>query len=369
MRSTFHLGRVFGIEIGLHYTWLIVFALITWSLAGGYFPALYSQWPSQLYWLLGLVTSLLFFASVLLHELGHSLVSVRLGLPVQGITLFIFGGVARIEREPERPRDDVWITAAGPAVSLALAALFFLLELLGGAAWRAAWGWLAQINLYLGLFNLRPGGPLDGGRLVRAGLWAFWGDRDRAHRAAARGGQILAYLFILLGFAQSLGGGFGSGLWLIALGWFLASSAEGSYRMADTRSTLRGHTVRHLAVHDPVFISPGASLQVLVMDYILGQNRRCVLVGRDGELVGIITLTDVKKVPREEWENESVQRWMTRAPLHTIDVDAPVTDLLDLMARHDLDAVPALAGDRVIGMVTRSDLIRYLHTLKELGMP
>lgn len=379
MTSSIRLGRIFGIELGIHYTWFIIFGLLTWSLSASYFPAQAPGGSPAAYWLLGAVAALLFFSSVVLHELGHSLVALRRGIPVRSITLFIFGGAANIEREVERPADEVAVTAAGPAVSLALAGICWLLAQAAAAAAAGAaapgagtavanalFRWLSTINLYMALFNLLPGFPLDGGRLLRAALWAVWGDFVRATRAATRSGQLVSYLLMGFGFVQILGGNLG-GWWLIFLGWFMSNAAESSYQAALTQTQLRSVPVERVMRAPAVAIDPAATIGQLVEDYILGRNCRAVLVQRGGQLLGIITLTDVKRVPREHWPTEPVAAWMTPTPLQTVQARDAVGHLLEQMASRELNSVPVLSGNQIVGMVTRTDVIRYLQMRRELG--
>lgn len=368
VRSSVKMLRIFGIDIGFHYTWLIAAFLITWSLAAGYFPQVNPGGSPAQNWGLGLTASLLLFASVIMHELGHSLIAISRNLPVKSITLFIFGGAAHLEREVERPTDEVAITVAGPAVSLALAALFHLMTFVvqGSDTTVALFTWVRMVNLYLGLFNLLPGLPLDGGRLLRAFLWWRWGSFVRATHVASLVGRGIAYLFIGGGFFMFLTGIPGNGIWLVFLGWFLASSADSAYQSANLESMLRNVPVHTLASR-AVVVDPAATIRQLVDDYVLGQNSRAVLVMRAEELLGIITLTDVKRAPRESWELERVAEWMTPVPLKTIQTMEDVSKLLRLMSADDLNSVPVMEGNRVMGMVGRPEVIRYLQTRQELG--
>lgn len=368
MRSSVKMLRIFGIDIGFHYTWLIAVFLITWSLAAGYFPQVNPGGSPAQNWSLGLTASMLLFASVIMHELGHSLIAISRNLPVKSITLFIFGGAAHLEREVERPTDEVAITVAGPAVSLALAALFHLMTFVvqGSDTAVALFTWVRMVNLYLGLFNLLPGMPLDGGRLLRAFLWWRSGSFVRATHVASLVGRGIAYLFIGGGFFMLLMGVPGNGIWLVFLGWFLASSADSAYQSANLNSILRNVPV-HTLTSRAVVVDPAATIQQLVDDYVLGQNSRAVLVMRAEELLGIITLTDVKRAPRESWELERVAEWMTPVPLKTIQTKEDVSELLRLMSADDLNSVPVMEGNRVMGMVGRPEVIRYLQTRQELG--
>ena len=224
-RHNIPLGRILGIPIGLDYSWFLIFVLLTWMLAVSYYPPEFKHWPPSLYWIMGAVTAIMLFVSVLLHELGHSVVALRYGIPVRSITLFLFGGVAQIGAEPPSALAEFLIAVAGPLVSLALAVIFFAAEpmvrrmtpLLGLAEY------LALINLALVVFNLIPGYPLDGGRVFRAIVWAITGSMRRATLIAAYVGRFFAFLFIFFGVWQMFGGNVGNGLWIAFIGWFLDS--------------------------------------------------------------------------------------------------------------------------------------------------
>ncbi len=232
MKSSLRLGAIAGIEIGVHHTWLLAVGLITWSLATMLFPSYYPRWDARAYWLVGAVAALLLFVCVLLHELSHSLVARALGMPVAGITLFIFGGVSNIRGEADEPGDEFWMAVVGPLTSLALAGLAWLLALglrHAGTPVVAVLNYLATVNFLLALFNLVPGFPLDGGRILRSLLWAVTGDLRKATRIAARIGQAIAALFISGGVVLSFQAPL-NGIWLVFIGWFLLSAAQASTR-------------------------------------------------------------------------------------------------------------------------------------------
>ena len=251
MKSSVRLGKILGIPIGVNYTWFIVFALVTMSLATGYFPSRYSDWSFAAYLSVGLLTSLLFFGSVLIHELAHSIVALARGIPVKGITLFIFGGVANIGREPDRPMTELLVAIAGPIASLLLAATFGLFWLTGqviDASALAGLGlYLATINLWLALFNLLPGFPLDGGRVFRSAVWAWTDNMNLATRWAARSGRAIAILMIIGGGFMIMKGNWGNGIWLAFIGWFLDNAARQSARQANIREALEGYTAGDFA--------------------------------------------------------------------------------------------------------------------------
>ena len=375
MGSAFNLGRIFDIQFRLHYTWFIIFLLITFSLSWQVFPALYPGWTVLTYWIIGIVTSLLFFASVVAHELAHSLVARFYGIPVKGITLFIFGGVAQMAREAARPGVELKMAAAGPACSLVIGGLFALL-------WLSTQGviepiaalafWLAQINVVLAVFNLIPGFPLDGGRVFRSLLWRFTGNYRRSTQIAVRVGQGVGYLFILLGILVILlrpfGLGWFSGLWLAFIGWFLENAASSSYRQVKWRDTLHGFSASQVMTSVYPTVSPNITVRELVQGYILTGGHHLFMVADEGRLVGILTLDDIKSVSQPSWEATQVREIMTPVDkLKVVHPDQDALSLLEQMEADDINQMPVVSGDRVIGLVTRDNLIRFLRIRSELG--
>lgn len=373
LRNAYRVASILGIQIHVHYTWLIIFGLITWSLAEGFFAVRFPGWSAFQVIAAGLTTSLLFFSSVLIHELGHSLVAIRRGVPVRRITLFIFGGVAQIEKDADRPEDELAIAAAGPAISLALALLFGALALaLPGAAAEAVTGWLWRINVTLAVFNLLPGFPLDGGRLLRAALWRATGDFRRATHIAARGGTVIAHLLILAGFFLTFTQGLG-GLWFVLIGWFLKNAAEVGYRQALMSEFLRGVTVRQLMSRDFVAVAPELSVDRLVHEVLLPRHVRSAIVLADGRLAGIVTLTDIKGTPRQRWEAVTVGEVMTPASrVVSVTPDQEVLHLIQGLDERDLHVLPVVrdgAGGQVVeGIVSRSHVISFFRVREEIGL-
>ena len=286
MGSAFNLGRVFGIRFRLHYTWFIIFILITVSLSWQLFPSLYPGWSPLLHWVVGVVTSLLFFASVLAHELAHSLVGRANGIPIKSITLFIFGGVAQMTREATRAGAEFKMAVAGPACSLIIGGLFALLwwfteSVIEPVAAMAYW--LAYINIALAIFNLIPGFPLDGGRVFRSLLWRVTGSYSRSSRIAIRVGQGVGYLFILGGilvaFLRPFGLDWFSGLWLAFIGWFLENAASASYRQFRWREGLQRFTVSQAMIADCPVISANTTVNQLVQDYAFAGSAASAFLG------------------------------------------------------------------------------------------
>ncbi len=366
MRGSWRLGRLWGIEIDIDYSWLLIFGLLTWSLAAGYFPQQYTGWSPWLYWLVGLVTSLAFFASVLAHELSHSLIVKARGGEVRNITLFIFGGVASMTEEPDSPSSEFLMALAGPLASFAVALVSGLLSLfLGGLSQPLAafLGYLAFTNAAVGAFNLVPGFPLDGGRLLRAILWKATGSLKNATRWASYAGQTLAFLLIFLGIWGSLQGQLFNGLWFIFIGWFLNNAARTSYQQLLLRDLLGRIRVGEVMSTDYRGVEPSISIQQLVDDYVLRSDRHTFLVVSDGQLHGLICLYDVRKVPREEWVRTTVAQAMT--PLERLVMVSPrdgVDQALSALSGKDVGQLPVVEeGHRLVGLLRRSDLLRYLE--------
>ena len=376
MGSAFNLGKVFGIQFRLHYTWFIIFVLVTVSLSWQYFPFAYPGRGQLLYWVLGTVTSLLFFASVVAHELAHSLVSRINGIPVRSITLFIFGGVAQITREAARPGAELRMAAAGPACSLVIGGLFYLLWLFTRGVIEpiaALAEWLFIINIAVAVFNLIPGFPLDGGRVFRSLLWHFTGNYKRSTQIAVRVGQGVGYLFILAGilivFLRPFGLSWFNGVWLAFIGWFLENAASSSYRQVQWQDALRGFSASQVMTSDSPVVPPNITVSELVQGYLLTSGHHFFMVTNEGRLEGILTLENIKSVPQQSWNMTQVKEIMT--PVDKLKVAHPDQDalsVLEQMEENDINQIPVVSGDRVIGLIARDNLIRFLRTRSELGM-
>lgn len=366
MRNAIRLGKIFGIELRLDYSWFIIFILITWSLAGHYFPGAHPGWSSGAYWALAAITSGLFFSSVVIHELAHSLVSRAFGTPVHDITLFIFGGAAHIGEEPRRPREELLMALAGPGASLGLAGLFYVLWWLSlgiAGPLHALASWLAWINLMLALFNLIPGFPLDGGRVLHAIVWGLTGDSRRATVIAAGVGRLIAFGLIFYGIWQIFGGNWADGLWIAFIGWFLDSAATQSVRQLAVEDVLAGHTAREALLTDCPHLLPRLTLDVVVDQVVHPSGRRCFPVMEEGQLRGLLTLGQIAEVPRERWPATRVADIMV--PLDRLKVVRPedaLTTVLERMAAEDVNQFPVLEGERFVGMVSRDTLLNFLRT-------
>ena len=368
-RHTIPLGRVLGIPLELDYSWFLVFALLTWALAVGHYPAEFKGWPPSLYWIMGAATAVMLFVSVLLHELGHSVVARRYKIPVRRITLLIFGGVSQIEAEAATAGADFRIAVAGPLVSLALAAFFAVLKpvVVGVSPLLALVQYLAYINLALALFNLIPGFPLDGGRGLRAIVWRLTGDFHRATRIAASVGRGFAFVFILVGVWQVFGGNFVGGLWIAFIGWFLESAAVAQTQQVVLQDLLGGHTVAEAMSHDLVTVPRDATLQQFVDQHILTSGRRSFLVQRDQAVLGLLTLHHVVQIPRAQWgATIAEQAMIPAARMRSARPDAELKTALAEMDRDGVSQLPVMVDHRVVGMLRREDIISFLRAAQQL---
>ena len=377
MRSTIKLGKISGIEIGLHYSWFIIAALIVFSL-GEHFHQVNPHWSTWQVWITALITAILFFVTLLLHELAHSLVAQRRGLRVSAITLFALGGVSQTQDDPSDAKTEFWVAIAGPITSLIIG--FGCLAISMGLGWHASAEpqtavtavlvWLGYINIGLALFNMIPGFPLDGGRVLRSIIWGVTKNADRSTRIAARIGQIVALLFILDGIWQFFHGGGFSGLWIAFIGWFLMDAAKGSYAEVETASALRDLRVSQVMSGDCVIVNRAISLQEFVDIYLLTSGQRCFVVEDQDRLIGLITLRDVTKIPRDRWERITVSEAMRPLmELRTVSPDTPVLDALKIMVRNDVNQLPVVAHGSLQGIVSRAQIVQLLQVRDELRLP
>jgi Zn-dependent protease len=372
MKNSLQLGKILGIPIKLHISWFLVAVLITWTLAAGYFPQEYPGWPALTYWLVGAITAIFFFASVLVHELGHSVLALREQVPVKDITLFIFGGVAKIGREPPTAGAEFRIAIAGPVSSLVLATVFGLLgsAFAGSPISAAPLAYLSRINLLLAVFNMIPGFPLDGGRVLRAALWAYGGSFQNATRWASRAGRVVAYGFILFGVGQILiGNGFLNGLWLVFIGWFLNNAAESSYQQVLLREVLKGVKASSVMTQECATVPGSLSVDQLVEEHVLTGGQRCFFVSDGGNMEGLITLHNLRSVPRERRPGLTSGQVMTRIDgVLQVHPDDDLWNVLQKMDEHDINQVPVMADDKFLGMITRERLLHDIRLRAELGV-
>jgi Zn-dependent protease len=344
---------------------------VTWSLALGFFPQEYPDLPTAAYWLLGIVTSLLFFGSVLVHELGHALLALRNRIPVRSITLFIFGGVAQIEQEPSSPGAEFRVAVAGPLASLGLFFIFGGLWLVdqGVSVLAAPSIWLARINFMLAAFNMIPGFPLDGGRVLRALLWRFTGSFHRATRVAASAGQLVALGFIGLGVFSIFGGALYNGVWLAFIGWFLQNAAASSQASSNMQESLRGITVGQVMSRNCSKVPSLLPLSQLVEEQVLNGAQRCFFVSDNGHLRGLLTLREISAVPRRKWGFVTAEQAMVPFErLSRVEPDTELMTALQMMDGANVAQVPVVEGDEVVGTLSREQVLHYVRLRAELGV-
>lgn len=377
--------RAAGVDIYLDWSLLIIFFLISTSLGSGLFPAWHPEWSASTSWLTAFTAAALFLASVLVHEMSHALVGRSRGMQIRRITLFIFGGMAHLEEDPHDWRTEFYMAVVGPVTSLALGFLFIWLGSLSAgpmpdgplqpeqifrdlSPWATLLLWLGPVNIVLGLFNLVPGFPLDGGRVMRAAIWGATDDLHKATRWASYAGRAFAWVLIASGIAMVLGlrvpvfgTGFVGGMWLALIGWFLHNAALMSYRQLLVQTALKGVPVARLMLTDVRWIPPDVSLQSFVDDYIMGHQQRAWPVVEDGRFRGIVCLSDVRKQPRDRWRDVRVGEVMT--PAGEALAVAPNDEserALQLIAQRGVNQLPVIEGDRLVGLVRREDILRWL---------
>lgn len=371
--SSFKIGTVAGIEIGVHWSWLLIFFFVAWSLADphGILHQFHPEWGIGRRWIAGSIISAIFFASILLHELSHSLVAKARGIPVKGITLFVFGGVSKLGREAASAREEFQIAVVGPLTSLAIGAFFAVLwaALRAPAPAEAAIAaYLAFVNGIIAGFNMLPGFPLDGGRVFRAAIWARTRDLRRATRIAARAGELVAYALMAAGFIQFFLGDLIGGIWMILIGLFLRNASAGSYQETAVEQSLAGVTVHDLTRTDYVGVGPEVTVQQLVDEYILTGRGRVFPVTAGEQLLGVVTLADIQRRPRNQWPGTTVFRVMTPFErLRTTRADEDIAGALRAMEESDIQHLPVVDGSRLLGMIVRSDIVRLVQVRRALA--
>ncbi len=369
--NSVHLFTVAGIEVGVHASWLIIAVLVTWSLATGVFPTAVPGASAATDWLLGAITALLFFASVLGHELAHSLVAKSRGVEVSSITLFLFGGVSNLTAEARRPGEEFQIAVVGPLTSFAIAAVAFAISLLVQAdpAAEATAAYLALINAALGVFNLVPGFPLDGGRVLRSALWSVTHDLAKATRIATGVGQLVAWGLMAWGVWLVLGGDVIGGVWTVAIGWFLQSAAGSSLQHTILETRLRSLRVADVLRTDPTGVAPATTIATLIDDHVLPGARRAVPVVEDGRIVGIVTLADIGRVPPGRRPVTQVAEIMTGAGrLAVVPPSASLQEAIDVLGAGEYEQLPVVEEGRLVGMLTRADVLREIQIRDALGL-
>ncbi|MBN1222079.1 MAG: site-2 protease family protein [Candidatus Aminicenantes bacterium] len=370
MKHSWRIGRIAGIDIYIDSSWFLILILFTWSLASSYFPQEFPGWSALQHWIIGFITSLLIFGSVLIHELAHSLVAISQGEEVRNITLFILGGVAQINEEPKKPMQEFLMAFAGPLTSLAIGLVAFILSLVlkpVNEPLGAITSYLALINVILAVFNLLPGFPMDGGRVLRSIIWKITGDLRKATRIASRIGQGFAFFLVFIGILQILKGSLG-GFWLIFIGWFLHSAAARSYQKVMVDEVLKGVRAKDLMTKDFASVPSTLRVQDLVDDYILRRRERVFLVKDGDELKGIVCLEDVKKISREERPASTVSDIMTpREKLEAVSSEDDGRMILSSLTSKNIHQVPVMESDRVVGLICRTDVLRFIQLRRDLG--
>lgn len=374
MEAQIKLGRIFGVQVGLHYSWLILALLVTLSLVGQFYT-FNPRWGPVVIWTTALITSLLFFTSLLLHELSHAAVARSQGLPVRSITLFALGGVAQIEKEAENAKTEFWMAIVGPITSITIGVVCLTV------AWSLGWApinepstpplavlqWLGYINIALAFFNMIPGFPLDGGRVLRAVVWWITKDPARATRIAAIVGELVAFGFICWGIVRLFGGRNFGGLWLALIGWFLLEAARSSYAQVAITESLRGIKVSDVMTRDSPVVDSTMSLQTFVDEHLLTTGQRCFIVEKNGAVSGLVTPHEVKTIERSQWKSSTVADVMRPLKdLHTVAPRTPVGKALEVMGREDLNQLPVVRDGHLEGIISRSHILRLLQTRAEL---
>ncbi|MFO8079856.1 MAG: site-2 protease family protein [Armatimonadota bacterium] len=368
------IGKIFGINIEIHFTWLIIFGLILWVVTQEIAGAAPEVSGTNL-WITATITTLLFFVCLVLHELSHSVMANHLGADVSRITLFVFGGVSQLKKEPDSPSDEFKVAIVGPLTSVFLAGVFYVLAIAMDTigvpdVWVTASNWVAYINLALAIFNMLPGFPLDGGRVLRAILWGAWDSLDRATRVASTVGQFFGYAMIGLGFLGLIAGGWG-GLWLVALGWLLSSAAAGSYRRLQLQQTL-GDVYVHDLMSSPVQTIPAdTSLEDAADQYFMTARFTAFGVEQDDEIIGIVRMEDLQEIPRDEWGTTTVAEAMRELDRETMTInsDEEAVEAMMQMAEHDLGRLLITdQSDQVIGIISQTDIRRLVRVKSGLGV-
>jgi Zn-dependent protease/predicted transcriptional regulator len=370
LRSQIKLGRVFGIQIGLHYSWFLIALLIVFSLSAQ-FHASNPEWGDDVILAVAVVTAILFFISLLLHELAHSLVATSNGLPVREITLFALGGVSQIEKNPTSAKLEFSVAIVGPLTSAVIGALCVASVRLTGASlsnpWTAMLLWLGYINLTLAVFNLIPGYPLDGGRVLRALIWWKTGNADRSTRLAARVGQAVAFAFIAFGILRFFGGAGIGGLWIAFIGWFLLQAAAESYAQVGLTEALKNVRVVDVMTRDCPTTDGWLNIQNFVEQELLRTGQRCFIVVEKGEVTGLVTPHEIKQVDRAKWPFTTLHDVMRPLDdLRAVTPETPLKSALESMSRYDLNQLPVISDGHLEGVLSRAHVLGYLQTQAEM---
>jgi len=366
MIKKIELIKIFDIPIKLDLSWFIILAFITWTLAAGYFPAKYPELDKFTYLIMGLFSALLLFVSVLLHELSHALVARRHNIPIRGITLFIFGGIAEMDQEPPTARSEILMAAAGPFCSGVLAFLFFIVgnfftNFLPYAPIIGVIKYCVFINMAIMVFNLVPGFPLDGGRILRAVLWNYTGDMKKATQTTSKIGSSMGVFLIIFGFFQIFTGNFIGGLWLALIGIFIKSAADAGYQQMLSGNILEGIKVSEIMTRDLITVDNSIPLDRLVDDYFLKHRFNSYPVVSEGKFHGMVSIHDVKQIPREEWRDVNVGKiFDARIIGFCVHPGDDATNAMSKMAKNGLGRVPVLDNEKLVGIVSHRDIMHII---------
>jgi Zn-dependent protease/CBS domain-containing protein len=363
-------GKVLGIPIYLDYSWLLILALLTWMLAQSYFPLEFKNWTKLSYWLVSSITSIFFFVSIVLHELGHAIIARKYKIKVKGITLFVFGGVAEISKEPPKSSAEFWIAIAGPITSFILAGIFYLSAILfiKNQYFLASFRYLALINFILAIFNLIPGFPLDGGRVFRAIVWAVTKNYKKATTIAANAGRFFGYLFIMVGVFQMFQNNVFNGLWIAFIGWFLESAAISQVQRQALFDLLFGHQVHEALSNDFGIVYPDSNVQDIIDNHFIGANRRNLLVKEDDIMVGFLTPGQIKSISINDRKNKTVRDvMMPLEDMIKINSNEPLLDALKARDEFDASEIPIIENGNCVGILNQASILQFIFELRKLG--
>ena len=366
------LFKLLGFEVRIDLSWIVIAVLIAWSLSTGLFPFYYKNLSTETYWAMGIIAAVGLFISIILHEFSHSLVARHYGMPMKGITLFIFGGVAEMEEEPPSPKVELLMAGVGPLSSIAIAVFFYWISLLGKTI---GWGepingvveYLAVINALLAGFNLLPAFPLDGGRVLRAALWHWKRNVRWATRVSSQVGSGFGILLIVLGIFNVFRGNFIGGMWWFLIGMFLRGAAKMSYRQLMTREALEGEKVQRFMNPNPVTVAPTTTIEEFVEDYVYKYHFKMFPVANSGRAIGCITTKQVKEVPREQWRDVTVSELALECtPDTTVKPDDDAIRAISLMRRTGGSRLVVIEDDRLVGVVSLKDMLHFLSLKVDL---
>jgi Zn-dependent protease/CBS domain-containing protein len=367
-----HLFKLFGFKVNLDISWFFLLILVTWSLASGFFPGSYEGLSTLTYWLMGIVSAIGLFFSIVLHETLHSVVARRFGLPMTGITLFLFGGVAEMGDEPPSPKAEFYMAIAGPILSIGLGGFFFGTSVLMKQSGLppSLWGvprYLGFINGLLAAFNLVPAFPLDGGRVLRSALWKMRNDLKTATRIASMIGRVFGFILIAFGVFSFIMGSLMSGLWWFIIGLFLNTAARTAYQQLKVRTVLEGQKVSRFMKTDPVTVPAHITVSEMVEEYMYRYHYKLFPVVEDGKLVGCVTTKQTKEIPREEWGSRTVEEIAEGCTNeNSVSPDREAVKVLSAMRRNGISRLMVVDNGELLGVITLKDLLEFIAMKLEL---